>query len=175
MRMNQWYFQGWEKHKDENGKTDFVYVGEYYTLPQGLKQAKTVSGWLTVGAVALYALVAFLPSAGGLWRFSAPAQLLELIPLIYLCMGVVNLLLKKQERMTYRDWYGSWRRMRWASLWAAIFAGAMGVTQVVYMIGFSGGQAIGRELLHLVGQVLCAGLCVALRLYIQKHPCTQSS
>ncbi|MCD8322680.1 MAG: hypothetical protein LUC89_07350 [Oscillospiraceae bacterium] len=175
MRMNQWYFQGWEKRKTENGKTDFVYVGEYYTLPHGLRQAKLVTGLLTAGAVIFYVLTAFFPSAGGMWRPAAPAQLLVIVPLLYLCIGLVNLLLQKEERLTYRDWYSSCRRMKRASLWAVILSAAMVVVELVYIVAFRDGSPLGAELLYLLRQVVCLGLLAALWTYIRKNPCEQTS
>ncbi|MCD7768882.1 MAG: hypothetical protein LUH36_02010 [Oscillospiraceae bacterium] len=174
MKMSKWYFQGWEKRKDQNGKTEYVYVGEHYTLPHGLKQAKLVSGLLTGGAVIAYVLTAFFPSAGGMWRPAAPAQLLVIVPLLYLCIGTVNLLLQKEERLTYRDWYSSWRRMTRSSLWAVLLAAAMAVVELVYIVAFSGGEALGEELLYLLRQLICVGLLAAQRIYIQKNPCAQS-
>ncbi|MCD7846075.1 MAG: hypothetical protein LUG57_09575 [Oscillospiraceae bacterium] len=175
MRMNKWYFQGWERRKDEKGKTEFVYVGEYYTLPHGLKRAKLITGLLTAGAVIFYVLTAFFPSAGGMWRPAAPAQLLEIVPLLYLCIGLVNLLLQKEERMTYRAWYSACRRMKRASLWAVVLAGIMAAVELVYIIGFRGGTGLGEELLYLLRQLVCLGLLAALRVYIQKNPCSQST
>ncbi len=169
--MNTWYFQGWEKRKDETGRVCFVYTGEHYTLPQGLRRAKLAGGLLTLGAVIAYGLVAFFPSAGGMWRVAAPAQLLEIIPLLYLCIGVGALLSKTEEKLTYRDWYASWHRMQNASLFAMLLAAVMVMVQLVYIIFISGGAALGIEFLYLVKELLCVGFAAVLWRYIRKHPC----
>ena len=166
MRIRDWYWQGWER--GESG--DFRYTGEYYTLPEGRPKAVTtaLSGALCV----LYLLTAVFPSAGGMWRFAAVPQLLELIPLIYLVIGEVCLL-KAGSPMAFRDWYASWRRMRVSAAWSLGVTGAMALVQLAYFFAAEEFDA-GPELFYLARILGCAALSFGLYRYMSSHPCSQS-
>ena len=170
MRVWDWYFQGWERRADENGKTVFVYTGEYYLLPTG--RPKLVTGALTAALLAAYLTTALLPSAGGMWRLAAVPQLLELIPLVYLVMGLVCLL-RVQDPMTYRDYHASWRRSSRASLVSAVFTAGMAVVEIVYIILYTGG-GIASEIPYLLMELGCFVISLLLWLYIKRHPCVSS-
>ena len=167
MRVRDWYFQGWERREDASGRSTFVYTGERYALPAG--RPKLTVGLMTAALLALYALAAFLPPAGGMWRVAAVPQLLELIPLLYLIMGVVRLLAVRTP-MTYRDYHASWRRSASASLVSAILTAAMAAVEIVYIILYADCGA-GTELPYLLAELGCFALSLLLWLYIRRHPC----
>ena len=173
MRIRDWYFQGWERREDENGQTALVYTGEYYAFPGGAARAKPPCLLMTTGLLALYLPVAFFPSEGGMWHFAAIPPLLEVIPLIYLVMGAVNLL-RGKEPMTFRDWYASWRRMETAALWSAILTALMTALELVYILVIADGLSLPAEPLYLLGEAGCAALSITLFLFLKKHPCVQS-
>ena len=170
MRTRDWYFHGWERRTDENGRSAFVYTGEYYTLPGG--SPKTAAGVLTGALAVVYLTTALLPSEGGMWRIAAVPQLLALIPLIYLILGCVCLFRSKQP-MTYRDWYASWRRMRVSAAAGFILTACMTAVQLVFL--FSGSyKSVGSELFYLFRTAVCAALNGTICLFLYRHPCDQT-
>lgn len=173
MRVRDWYFQGWERREDENGKSAMVYTGEYYTFPGGLSGAKPPCLLMTAGLLALYLLVAFFPSEGGMWHFAAIPQLLELIPLIYLVMGGFRLL-RAKEPMTFRDWYASLRRMETSALWSSVLTAFMAAMEIIYILFIAAGASMPAEPLYLLGEAGCAVLSVLLYRYLKNHPCDRS-
>ena len=172
MRIRDWYFQGWERREVIGGRTELVYTGEVYTFPGGLRPAQKRCLLYSAPLLVLYALIALLPPSGGMWRIAAIPQLLELIPLIYLVMGLIRLLLAK-EPLTFRDWYASWRRLGVAAVGSAVFTAAMVLAEIVFILWFSGG-AVGAEIPYLLAEIACFALSLALAVYIRKHPCTPS-
>ena len=106
-----------------------------------------------------------------MWHYAAIPQLLEVIPLIYLAMGAVRLA-RAKEPMPYRDWYASWRRMRFAALWSAVFTACMAAVELAYIL--LAGPSLPPELLYLLGEAACLSLSLALYLFITKRPCTPS-
>ena len=157
---------GWERGPDGALR----YAGEYYTLPEG--RPKTVAAILSGALVILYLLTALTPSEGGMWRFAAVPQLLELIPLVYLVMGTVRLFRAKSP-MTYRDWYASWRRMKTSSAWSLVFTAAMILAELAFFFAAEKPNT-GHELFYLVRILCCAALSFGLYRFLSKHPCTQS-
>lgn len=172
MRERDWYFQGWERRQDASGKTALVYTGEYYALPEGAKRPKAVCTALAAALLGLYLAAALLPTKGGMWRVAAIPQLLELIPLIYLAMGVVCLLCAP-KKMTFRSWYASWRRIGRAARWSAVFTALMAAAQIVFLLSGAAASAV-KESLYLTAELGCAALSIALGRFIRKHPCPQS-
>ena len=170
MKYRNWYFQGWERRKDEDGRNAYVYTGEYYRLQDGFKLPVLGAGVLLI---VLYLTAALLPSSGGMWRIAAVPQLLELIPLIYLVLGGVCLARCRGD-FTFRDWYASWRRLERSALFSTVFCCLMAGVEIVYLILFAGEYTLPRELLFLLNELLCAGLSVFLFVFIRKHPCTQT-
>jgi len=173
MRIRDWYFQGWERRTDDNGKAVFVYTGEHYTFPAGLKNVRSVCAPLALAVIAAYAVLALNPSPGGMWHIAAIPQLLELIPLIYMVMGLVKLLTVK-EPLTYRDWYASWRRLGTAAVGSAVLTACMVLAELVYMVMYARG-AVGPELPFFLPELGCFALSFALADYIRRHPCEQSA
>ena len=172
MRIRDWYFRGWERRETPGGKTELVYTGETYSFPGGIRAARIRCLLLALPLVALYAAVALLPSPGGMWRAAAIPQLLELIPVIYLIMGLIRLLSAK-EPMTYRDWYASWRRLGAAAAASAVFTAGMVLAELVYIVWHAAG-AVGAEILYLLAELACFGLSLALAIHCRKHPCVSS-
>ncbi len=170
MKIRNWYFQGWERRSGEDGKTAFVYTGEYYRLQEGFRPRVLM---LAALLVVLYLLAALLPSPGGLWRIAAIPQLLEIIPLVYLVIGAVCIVRSRGD-MTFRDWYASWRRMEKSALWSVVFSGLMVCAEIVYCFLYAGEYALPRELLFLLNVLCCLAVSAILFKYIRKHPCTQS-
>lgn len=170
MKIRDWYFQGWERREDGSGRSTLVYTGERYTLPAG--RPKLTVSLMTAALLVLYALVALLPPAGGMWHVAAIPQLLELIPLIYLIMGAVRLL-AAWPPMTYRDYHASWRRVTWASIVSAVFTAAMAAVEIVFLIAFAEADA-GKEILYLLGELCCFALSFLLWRYVRRHPCTST-
>lgn len=174
MKARDWYFRGWERQPDGQGKTKLVYVGEYYRFPGGVKRPKIVCGALTAALTALYLIVALRPTAGGMWHIAAIPQLLALIPLIYLIMGAVCLAFAP-EKLTYRDYHASWRRISRSAVGCVVITGAMAAVELVYIFMSIGGQtALGPEFIYLLGELGCLALSLCLLLFVKKHPCSQS-
>ena len=113
-----------------------------------------------------------LPTAGGMWHIAAIPQLLELIPLIYLVMGLVRLWLAK-EPLTFRDWYASWRRLGVTATVSAVLTAGMTLAEIVFILFFSG-CAVGAEIPYLLAEIACFALSLALAVHVKKHPCTPS-
>lgn len=172
MRIRDWYFQGWERRETPGGKTKLVYTGETYTFPGGAGPVKKRCLLLALPLIVLFGAVALLPSPGGMWRVASIPQLLELIPIIYLVMGLFRLLLAK-EPMTYRDWYASWRRLGVAAAASAVLTAAMLLAEIVYIVRYVDG-AVGAEILYFLEELACFGLSLTLAVYIKKHPCVSS-
>ena len=172
MKIRDWYFQGWERRPDENGKQQLIYTGEVYSFPNGMKPVRMAAG-LHVGLLTiLVLLVSLLPTEGGRWHWAAVPQLLELIPLLYLWMGLVRLLLS-HEPMTYRAWHASVRRLLHASVWSLVFTGLMVLVQLIYL--FTGPTKLLSELLYLAELLCCAALSLHLFRYLRTHPYEQSA
>ena len=175
MRVNDWYFRGWEKKKGPNGKTTLVYTGEYYSFKDGIAPLKKTCGVLTVLLIVFYALVAFFPSEGGMWRFSAIPQLLELIPMLYLIIGTVNLLRVKGERMTFREYYGSWHNIRWTVWGSTALTALMCAAEVVYLCLPNDNAILPiREMLYFMGDLICLAISIAYVAVTRKNPCSQT-
>ncbi len=172
MRFRDWYFQGWERRTDENGKSTFVYTGEVYTFPGGIRTARRLCLTLSAALIVVYGLVALLPSEGGMWHVAAIPQLIELIPLIYLVMGLARLLTVK-EPLTYRDHHASWRRLGSASVGSTVLTACMAAAEIIYIVLYVR-SGFGPELLYLLGELSCFALSLALARYIRKHPCIPS-
>jgi len=172
MRIRDWYFQGWERRETVGGKTELVYTGEVYTFSGGIRPAQKRSLLYAAPLLVLYVLIALLPAAGGMWRIAAIPQLLELIPLLYLVMGLVRLWLAK-EPLTFRDWYASWRRLGVAAAASAVFTAGMALAEIVFILLYAGGAA-GAEIPYLLAEIACLALSLALAVYVKKHPCTPS-
>ena len=172
MRFRDWYFQGWERRTDENGKSGFVYTGEYYIFPGGIASAKKICLTLSLALIVCYAAAAFFPSPGGMWHFAAIPQLLELIPLIYIVIGLTRLLLSK-EPLTYRDYHASWRRLRTAAIGSAVLTACMALTELVYLVLYARSDIL-PEIPFFLAECACFSLSFALTSYIKKHPCAQS-
>lgn len=173
MRTRDWYFQGWERRTDENGKSRFVYTGEYYSFPGGIGKTRTPVLCLTAVLTALFLLVALLPSAGGMWHYAAISQLLEIIPLIYLVMGTVCLL-RAKEPLTFRDYHASWQRIRVSACWSVGFTAIMVLTELAYLFLAAESNFFPNEALYFLGELGCLALSILLIIYIKKHPCIPS-
>ncbi len=173
MRVRDWYFQGWERQTDESGKTRFVYTGEHYSFPGGIAPVRRRTACLGAALTALYLPVALLPSEGGMWRYAAIPQLLEIIPLIYLLMGVVCFM-RAKEPLTFRDYYASWRRVKIAAYWSAGFTVLMALTELCYFFVAENVYLPG-EALFFLGELGCAALSILLAVYIKSHPATPSA
>lgn len=174
MRTRDWYFQGWERRTDENGKRCFVYTGEYYRFPGGVGKTRIPAVCLTAALCALFLLVALLPSAGGMWHLAAVPQLLEIIPLIYLVIGAVCLL-RAKEPLTFRDYYASWRRMCISAYWSAGFTALMVLAELAYLFFVAESVYLPGEALYLLGELGCLALSTLLIRYIKNHPCISSA
>jgi hypothetical protein len=171
--MNDWYFRGWERRLDADGKKRFVYTGEYYCFPGGIQTLKKPVAVLSAALVALYLVLAFFPPAGGMWHIAAIPQLLVIIPLIYLGMGAVCFV-RGPEKMTYRDYRGSWLRLKW-SLWGCVVAfGAMAAVELVFLVLYGAQTPILPELVYWLGQLLALALSIFFLRFVKKHPCSQS-
>ncbi len=167
MKIRDWYWQGWQRGADGA----IVYTGEYYTLPAG--RPKTAALGLSGALIAVYCLTAFLPSEGGMWRIAAVPQLLELVPLVYLVIGAVCLA-RVRERMVYRNYHASWRRMRVSAAWSIGFSALMAAAELAYL--FIGAELrLWTELSYLARTIVLCGLSVVLFRYMTTHPCPQSA
>lgn len=173
MRIRDWYFQGWERRADESGKLRFVYTGEVYRFPGGMAAVRKPAVLLAAALIALYALVALNPSAGGMWHWAAVPQLLEAIPLLYLLIGAVCFL-RAKEPLTYRDWHASWRRMRYAASWSVVFAALMAAVEIAYFLAVPEAR-FADEILYFLGELALTALSLALTRHITKHPAAASA
>ncbi len=172
MRIRDWYFQGWERRKDESGKTVFVYTGEYYSFSGGTGTVKKPCALLAAALIVLYLVTALFPSPGGMWHYAAIPQLIEIIPLIYLAMGTVCLL-RAGDRLTFRDHHAAWRRVEYASVGSAVFTVLMVAAELAFLFTAED-KSLPRELLYLLCEIGCAALSIALIRFVRSHPCIQT-
>ena len=174
MRTREWYFHGWELRRTPDGKSKYVYTAEYYHFPGGMRRARLHLALPTAGLLLLFWLVACHPAEGGMWRPSAIPQLLELIPLLYLVIGLVCCFCVK-EPMTFRAWYSSLQCVKKSALFSCLFTGAMAVLEIIYLLAVAEKPHLLRELLYLLGQLGCAAFSLYMALYLRRHPCAQTA
>ena len=168
MKIRDWYFQGWERRADEQGKKQFYYTGEYYRFRDGIRPVRLHLTAAAVVLTALYLLLTLCPTEGGMWRIAAIPQLLELIPLIYLMMAVVRLL-ANPEKMNYRQYHASWLRGRRSLWWSGGFCAVCAAVELVFLLSGQGVIHLISELLWLAGWIIAALLSFFCARYLTRQ------
>lgn len=170
-RRGSWFFEGYEAElrTDAKGreKKVLVYRGEWYGLdmePGAQRRCKAAVAVLTAVMTAVYLLVSFFPTPGGMSRWVGVPLLLALVPLMFLWIGLFNFLFAR-EKWEIRVYYAGYRRIKRSlpAMMAILAFSAVG--EIVYMIRSA---AFGAELLYLLGLCLCL-LCAGGLLAIQRR------
>ena len=163
-RRGSWFFEGYETviQTDAKGreKKILVYRGEWYGLGldrAGLSRVKAAMAALTLVLTAMFLLLSFRPTTGGMERWVGLPLLLTLIPLIFLWIGMVNFLLAK-DKWEIRTYYAGYRRLGRCILPAAILLAVSTVADVVYAVR-GGSLAIMAESTYLAELLVCL-LCL---------------
>lgn len=110
------FFDGYQAEETQDGKRKkrLVYRGEYYGFPGGPaegRRVKVTCTLLIVLSAGLNLCNQFYPSYGGMDRCVAIPSLLSLIPMIFLMIGLINLLITK-DKWEIRMVYAGHRRLR---------------------------------------------------------------
>lgn len=171
-RRTNWYLEGWRYEEtiaaNGNRQRKLVYRGEYYALPLNGKNAriafKVATAALTLLLCAAY-VIAFTLAESSAPRIFVGACMLVVIPMMYLFLGVGRLL-TVGARLTYRDLYGSFVRIRWSAFSIALLSGAgflgAGVSCIL------GDKRTQSGFLWLAGILLCC-LCALALVYLEKR------
>ena len=174
-RHGSWFFEGYEAETRTlpNGKEKrvLVYRGAWYGLGLEKKQyrlCKLAFLGLCLVLTGTYLLISFFPTAGGMTPPVGVPCLLALVPLMFMWIGLVNLLLSKEKWET-RVHYAGYRRLR---LWTYIFLPLMAVTAAAEIIFILRADAAGAEIPYLLGTLVCLLCGVGILLLQHRFPVT---
>ena len=170
--MNR-FFEGYqaEYEETEHGPNKrLVYRGEYYGFrggPKEQKRVKTLCAVLTLLTVGLNLYDQFRPARGGMIHWMAIPSLLSLVPMMFMLIGLGNLLMAG-EKWELRVLYAGYRRLwRWGLAY-----GSLMVLWLAMELGFVivNPGLLGEELLYCL--ILAASLAAqAVQLIlIRRHP-----
>lgn len=175
-----WYLEGWEKRTvNENGKdkVTLVYVGQYYGYSlkkDQMKKLKLAHAVLALLIAAFFVATALVDPENYEQYFVGLPFLLVMIPYMPYFVGVV-LVISSKEKMTYRDFYASYRRIDFyakAMFILLCVAAAGGLVSVfLALFGSAGRELIGPRLLWLLCDALCALCCAAVLWLQRRYPC----
>lgn len=173
-QRGSWYFEGYQSEiqLDDKGreKRVLVYRGEWYGLglePTAYRRCKLTFLGLTVLLTALYLLINFFPSEGGMTSWVGAPCLLVLVPLIFLWIGLVNFLPAK-EKWELRVFYAGYRRMyRWTIVTMVLLV-VTAAAELVFLV--SAAQAPLAELPYLLGLAACLLCAAGILLLVRLHP-----
>lgn len=171
-KRTNWYLEGWRYEEtitaSGSRRRKLVYHGEYYALPLNGEKARAVFKIVMTALVLLLCVayvIAFTLAKSGAPRVFVGACMLIVIPMMYLFLGV-GCLLPVGEKLTYRDFHGSFVRIRWSAFFIAILSaiGFLGAG-VSYALG---GERAESELLWLAEILVCC-LCALALIYLEKR------
>lgn len=158
--MSDWYFRDWNESKridpiTGKHKRVYTYVGAWYRLPLQRKKWLRLHIGLFVLFLAGLCWLIFRPSSGGMTRQVGPLCILAVAPAIFWGIGLGNMCLR-EERMTYRDYFQSFRRSRWSSIAAGAVMALTTVFELIYIVkhGLDGELSF---LLVLLLTLVCSG------------------
>ncbi len=174
-RRGSWFFEGYEAElrPGRNGKEKrvLVYRGEWYGLgmePKKYRRFKLAVLGLMLALTAIYFIISFFPAAGGMTTWVGAPCLLALVPLMFMWIGLVNLLTAK-EKWELRVLYAGYRRLK---RWSIVLLVLMAVTlaaEAVFMIRT--GPA-GPETPYFLGALACLLCGAGIFLLQRRHPAT---
>ncbi|MGI5971136.1 MAG: hypothetical protein ACOX7P_05355 [Oscillospiraceae bacterium] len=167
-RYVNWYWDGWKMKTvlNEKGrkKRIFVYEGEYYSFnlaPRSLMLLKAIYLILTAALFTVFILSSIVGAPSGEAFYSGGPAMLTIIPFIYLFMGVFSLIPVK-EKMTYRSYYASMKRIKYSTRFAIAFLAASVIGQIVFLaLNRLNGQ-LWPELWRLFGSLFCIAVLGAM-------------
>ncbi len=173
-RHINWFMDGWEYNTvDHSGKIkrELVYKGAYYSLnlsSKGFRYLKAGYLLMTLAIYAVFLLFSSNGSQGGETFYSGLPCMLSIIPFIYLGMGVFCLMSAK-DKMTYRSYYASIKRMTYSARLTAALLGLSVLGEVLYIVIHASDSDIhmNLELQRLFGALFCVAVTGAM-LYLQK-------
>jgi hypothetical protein len=174
-RVGSRFFDGYQAElvpgKDGKGhRRSLVYCGEWRGVAGGqktLNRVKLLCASVTAGLIAAYFYIGLNPSAGGMDRYVAAPGIVALVPMIFLVIGVVNLLISK-EKWERRVYYSGYRRIRNSTVCLLIFISLSFVAECVY-IALHPDEFAG-EFKYAAGLVFCIACACALLAIQRKYP-----
>jgi hypothetical protein len=169
------FFDGYraELVPKENGKgyrKELIYCGEWYGVKGGQKalgRIKLFCALPTAGLIAMYFYIGLNPSPGGMDRIVAAPGVVALVPMIFLVMGVINLLISK-EKWERRVYCSGYRRIRNSSVCFLICIALSFVAECVYTALHA--DKFAGEFGYSAGLVFCAACACALLAIRKKYP-----
>ena len=174
-RRGSWFFEGYETviQTDAKGreKKVLVYRGEWYGLeisPAGLSRVKAAMAALSLVLTALFLLLSFRPSPGGMEPWVGAPLLLTLVPLIFLWIGLVNFLVAKPY-WEIRTYYAGYRRLGRSALGATVILAVATVAELVFIVT-TGRLVVLTESTYLGGLLVCLLCALAIWNIKQRYP-----
>ncbi len=168
-KKNNWYFDGWMSRKelDSSGKlkTVWEYNDDYYSFDLPEKQFKLLK-YAFIIIPALILIIWFLASLTrcigrdtviyvGLFWYAA------CIPMVYMVIGAVGAF-KLKSKMTYRDIYACYRRLKVSSWFIAPLFFLSIIGEIVFLILYKDYFSIQTEIAWLIGAFINTLLAVLL-------------
>lgn len=168
-RPQNWYLRGWvyEETIGPRGarQRKLVYQGERYVAdltPVRFRRLKLLFAALTLILCVLWLTFSLLAGLGSRTVYAGACAALALIPLIFHCMALYNLLLAERE-MTFRHYYAAFQRMSVTTPVMTLLLAESFVGQAVFMLLHRGLPLIWwREWLWLAGTLVGALLSLTM-------------
>ena len=176
-RNINWYFEGWKKDREMTAsgreKTVWKYNGVYYEFQLTKKQLFLIkAGYTCLSAllIGLWILFSFLPGAGRENAFYVGAPwFLQIIPFMYLLVGLFGIW-RSAEKMTYRDVCAGYYRIRYVKWILLILQLISVIGEIIFLIVFHAYISIGKELVWLLGAILCLFTIIGIFILHRKSP-----
>lgn len=170
-----WYLEGWihQKERVPSGKekTVWIYTGAYFSFlvdTRGLRRLKAAYGICIGLESVLWFLLALGQAAGKDTAFYVGGPwYMSMIPLMFLLIGGLYFM-RVPLRMTYRDMYGSYQVIVYSNVALLVMHGVSVVGMIVFLFAGQQPYQFGRELLWLLGALVCTGLDGVV-MYLHRH------
>lgn len=174
-RQVNWYLNGWVYDtvaQKGHVKKVLVYKGAYYSFNLSTKGLRILKAGYLLLALTIYVvfyLFATNGSQGAETFYSGIPGMLSIIPFIYLGMGVFCLMFAK-DKMTYRSYYASVKRITYSARASIILLGLCILGEILFIALHASGTNydMNAELQRLLGALFCAAAAGAA-LYLQKR------
>ncbi len=172
-RENNWYNRNWvvQRRAGQKGRGTYIYVGTYYDLQpkeQRLRLRVTVAV-STIILVVVYLLLALSDTQGSTSSYVGYPCAFGILPLLYYCMGAFWYAYTG-EKMTYRRYHASEKRLKTAGCLGLICMVITGVGELVFIVLHLGQIHFTSEMLYLIGVVICIGQYVMVLRQIRQNP-----
>lgn len=177
-RRNSWYLRGWEQREiPEPGgrkRVDWVYTGAWYDFPADAPRLKikvTLAVALAI-LLAVYVTISLCPALGNRTGYVSYPCFAAVIALLYDVLGTFWLVVTP-EKMTYRRYHASARRLRGACAAGAILMGLTAAAEAVCMVSRFAEISRVWDPCLLIGALICAGQYGIGWRTLQKYPVTE--